>query len=42
MQRAFADGAALAHLNPDSEAAERLYTRLGFVATAGLDIYVDL
>lgn len=40
--RALAGGATLAHLNPDSVAAERLYARLGFVETAGLDVYVDL
>jgi ribosomal protein S18 acetylase RimI-like enzyme len=40
--RAFADGATLAHLNPDTDAAERLYARLGFVATAGFDVYVEL
>jgi ribosomal protein S18 acetylase RimI-like enzyme len=42
LERAFAEGAALAHLNPDSDAAELLYARLGFVATAGLDVYADL
>ena len=42
LERAFAGGAALAHLNPDTEAAARLYARLGFVETAGLDVYVDL
>ena len=42
IERAFAEGAELAHLNPDSDAAEQLYARLGFVATAGLDIYTDL
>lgn len=40
--RGFADGATLAHLNPDSDAAQCLYARLGFVETAGLDIYTDL
>ena len=42
LERAFADGVTLAHLNPDSEGAARLYERLGFVETAGFDIYVDL
>jgi len=42
VERAFAAGATLAHLNPDSEAAARLYWRLGFKETAGLDIYTDL
>jgi ribosomal protein S18 acetylase RimI-like enzyme len=40
--RALDEGAMLAHLNPDSDAAQRLYARLGFVETAGLDIYTDL
>jgi GNAT superfamily N-acetyltransferase len=38
---AFAGGAELAHLNPDSDTAADLYARLGFVETAGFDIYVD-
>jgi GNAT superfamily N-acetyltransferase len=42
LERAFANGAALAHLNPDSDEAARLYARLGFVETAGLDVYTDL
>jgi len=42
LERAFAEGAALAHLNPDSDAAAQLYARLGFVETAGLDVYTDL
>jgi GNAT superfamily N-acetyltransferase len=42
LERAFVGGATLAHLNPESEAAARLYRRLGFVETAGLDVYVDL
>jgi ribosomal protein S18 acetylase RimI-like enzyme len=41
LERAFAAGATLAHLNPDNEAAARLYRRLGFVETAGLDVSVD-
>jgi len=40
--RAFADGAQLAHLNPVTEAAERLYARLGFSATTGIDVVVAL
>lgn len=39
---AFAAGAALAVLNPDTPRAARLYAALGFVETGGLDIYVDL
>lgn len=42
LERAFAAGATLAHLNPDTGAAARLYVRLGFVETAGLDVYVDM
>jgi ribosomal protein S18 acetylase RimI-like enzyme len=38
----FAGGATLAHLNPDSEAAARLYRRLGFVEVRGFDVYTDL
>ena len=37
----FETGAELIHLNPDTDAAARLYTRLGFVETAGLDVYVS-
>lgn len=42
LEKAFAQGATLAHLNPDSDAAARLYARLGFIETAGLDVYCDL
>jgi ribosomal protein S18 acetylase RimI-like enzyme len=42
LERAFAAGADFAHLNPDSDAAHRLYTRLGFVETTGIDIYAGL
>jgi len=42
IERALDDGATLAHLNPDSEAAARLYARLGFRETRGLDVYADL
>ena len=42
LARGFAAGAELAHLNPDTDAAARIYARLGFVETAGLDVYVDL
>jgi GNAT superfamily N-acetyltransferase len=42
LERGFADGAALAHLHPDSDAAARIYARLGFIEVAGFDIYVDL
>jgi GNAT superfamily N-acetyltransferase len=42
LERAFADGARLAHLNPDTDEAARLYGRLGFIETTGLDIYVGV
>jgi GNAT superfamily N-acetyltransferase len=42
LEKDFARGATLAHLNPDSEAAARLYARLGFIETAGLDVYCGL
>jgi GNAT superfamily N-acetyltransferase len=40
--RAFAAGAAFAHLHPDDDRAARVYARLGFVETDGLDVYVDI
>jgi GNAT superfamily N-acetyltransferase len=42
LERAFARGAELAHLNPDTHAAARIYERLGFTELPGHDIYVDL
>lgn len=42
LEKAFAQSATLAHLNPDSDAAAGLYARLGFIETAGLDVYCDL
>lgn len=42
LDRGFAAGAELAHLHPDTDAAARLYARLGFVETPGFDVYVDL
>ncbi|MGH8870106.1 MAG: GNAT family N-acetyltransferase [Actinomycetes bacterium] len=38
----FASGADLAWLGPESDDAARLYERLGYAETAGLDIYVDV
>lgn len=35
-------GARIAHLHPDTDAAARVYARLGFVEVGGLDVYVDL
>jgi len=42
LERAFEQGATFAHLNPDSDGAARIYARLGFEETAGLDVYTDL
>jgi GNAT superfamily N-acetyltransferase len=42
LERAFAEGARLAHLHPDTDAAARVYSRLGFSAAGALDIFVDL
>jgi len=38
----FSSGADLAWLNPDTEDAARLYGRMGFQETGGLDVYVDI
>lgn len=42
LERGFAGGAELGHLHPDTDAAARIYARLGFVETAGFDVYVEL
>lgn len=42
LERAFADGATLVHLNPNDDEAARLYQRLGFRETSGFDVYVGL
>lgn len=42
LRRALDRSAELAHLNPNSEVAARVYRRLGFVETAGFDVYVDV
>lgn len=42
LERAWTGGATLAHLNPVTEAVAALYARMGFVETAGLDVYADL
>jgi ribosomal protein S18 acetylase RimI-like enzyme len=39
---AFAAGARMCHLHPDTDAAAAIYARLGFVEVDGLDIYVDV
>ena len=41
IQRALTDGAQLAHLHPDTDAAARIYARLGFEEVGGFDVYVD-
>lgn len=42
VERGLAAGAALAHLHPDTDAATRIYARLGFVEVDGFDVYVDV
>jgi GNAT superfamily N-acetyltransferase len=42
LARGFAAGATLAHLNPEEDAAARIYARLGFVEEDGFDVYVDV
>jgi GNAT superfamily N-acetyltransferase len=42
LERSFAAGAELAHLHPDTDAAARLYGRLGFAEVPGFGIYADL
>lgn len=42
VERGFDAGAEIAHLTPNDEAAARVYARLGFIETAGLDVYVGL
>lgn len=42
VDRAFAAGATLVQLHPDDDRAARIYARLGFTETPGIDIYVDL
>lgn len=42
VQRGFDAGARLAHLHPDTEAAARIYARLGFTEVDGFDVYVDI
>lgn len=42
VERGFEAGARLAHLHPDTDAAARIYSRLGFAEVDGLDIYVDV
>lgn len=42
LERGFGAGAEIAHLNPDTDLAARLYGRLGFTEVPGHDIYVDV
>jgi predicted N-acetyltransferase YhbS len=42
LERGFASGAELAHLNPDTDGAARLYGRLGFTELPGHDIYLEV
>ena len=42
LARGFADGARLAHLHADTEAAARVYARLGFVDAGALDVFADV
>jgi GNAT superfamily N-acetyltransferase len=42
LARGLSDGARLAHLHADTDAAARVYARLGFADTTGLDVYVGL
>jgi ribosomal protein S18 acetylase RimI-like enzyme len=42
LERGFAQGAELAHLNPDTDLAARLYGRLGFTELPGYEIYIEL
>ncbi len=42
LERAFSQGAQLAHLHPVTDGAARLYAGLGFVPVRGFDVYVDL
>jgi len=41
LARAFAEGAELAHLSADTDAAARVYARLGFTPAGALEVHVD-
>lgn len=41
IQRALTSGAQLAHLHPDTDAAARIYARLGFDEVGGFDVFVE-
>jgi GNAT superfamily N-acetyltransferase len=42
LARGLAAGAKLAHLHADTDDAARVYARLGFADTTGLDVYLDV
>jgi len=42
LARGLAGGARLGHLHADTDDAARVYARLGFADTTGLDVYIDL
>ena len=42
LARGFAEGARLAHLQADTDAAARVYARLGFVDAGALDVFTDV
>jgi len=42
LERGFAAGARLAHLQADTEAAARVYARLGFADAGALDVFADV
>ena len=42
LERGFADGARLAHLHADTDAAARVYARLGFVDAGALRVFADV
>ena len=42
LARGFADGARLAHLQADTDAAARVYARLGFVEAGALRVFADV
>lgn len=41
LRQAYCTGTILGHLQPDTDEAARVYARLGFIETSGMDVYVD-